>query len=213
MQVIMRNSKHNHSKFYYSSRFWVCLYALVMAMFMTFQIIIGCLENGTLKVPEFIARFISGQASLPMETLAWMWTALVSLYCGFDRVVDIRNTMQLSSGTMNLGDLAKLRGIIMLSLLLLVVGTVGHITTGRDFQLAALASAFGSSIIIYVSGNKAVKAVKYKCLDENNDGVPDEVEDDYHAWVRARKKEGVEAEFLTLEYFLDEHPELREKLK
>lgn len=148
-----------------------------------------------------------------MEIFSWGWAALVSLYCGFDRFVDIKTTLSLSSGQMSIGELDKLRKIICGSFFLLCITTLFSFITNKDYQLSSNATAFAMSIIIYVSGNKLCKGLKYSGKDENKDGIPDEYEKDYYKWKRQQLKDGVEERFITFEYFLDENENIRDSLK
>ena len=113
-----------------------------------------------------------------------------------------------------MGDLTKLRVIMLESLLLFVFALISNFLVDKDFQLTAMLTAFGMSVIIYVSGNKMVKACKYysEKTDNDKDGVPDEIQKEYEKWVRAQKKAGTDEAYINLDYFLDEHPELEEKL-
>ena len=112
---------------YYSSRFWVCIYAIVMAIMMSLQLMLGLMQNQELVFKSIVLnKFVNGSLKLPMEAAAWLWTALISLFCGFDRFVDIKTTMHLSSGQMSMGDLAKLRVIMLESLLLFVFALISN---------------------------------------------------------------------------------------
>ena len=202
------------NKFWQSSRFWVFLYAFVMAVIMTLQLILGIMQNKELVFKSVtLNNFVNGEVNLPMETLAWCWTALISLFCGFDRFVDIKTTMHLSSGQMSFGDLAKLRAIILVNLVLFIYAVLANFLVDKDFQLTQMAMAFGMSVIIYVSGNKLVKSFKYSGeKDEDGDGIPDSIQEEYEKWVRAQKKNNIDEAYINLDYFLDEREDLKEKL-
>lgn len=216
MSLLNRKGDVKKSHIWYSSRFWVCIYAIAMALLITGQLILGLMQNGEVVVHNVsLNKFINGECNLPMETAAWLWTALVSLFCGFDRFVDIKTTMHLSSGQMSMGELSKLRTVIVESLFLFIYSLVCSLLVNKDFQLTAMLTAFGMSIIIYVAGNKAVKACKYyseKAEDVDSDGVPDIIQKDYEKWVRAEKKNGTDAAYINLDYFLDANPEIEAKL-
>lgn len=203
--------ENKRKPFYYESRFWVGLYAFVMLIMMMLQLVLGLLQNQEIVVRSVtLNKFINGEVDLPMEALSWFWVGLVSLFCGFDRFVDVRTTMHLSSGQMSLGDLAKLRAIIVESLVLFLLAVACNLLVDKDFQLAQMASAFGSATVIYVSGNKLVKAYKWTgSKDDDKDGIPDEVQDEYEAWVRAQKKEGTDGAYITFDYFLDDRPDAK----
>ena len=88
--------KKEKTPIYYSSRFWVGLYFVIYTLYLTIQFILGTLEySNVLNLPESILKIINGETKLPLDSLSWGWTAIVSLYCGFDRFVDIKNTMNL----------------------------------------------------------------------------------------------------------------------
>lgn len=206
------------TKFYYSSRFWIYLYAFVVLTIMSIQFIFGLLKNDNIYfLNKTINNFINDNLNLPMETLSWCWTAIVSIYCGSDRIVDIAKTTKLSVGQTSLGDLSKLRKIIMLSLLLFIIAVCFNLFTDKDYTLSAYASAFGMTIISYAVGNKAVKASAYfgKHDDVNNDGIPDVAENAYNKWKRQQIKNGVDSIYLTFDYFLDDpaNKEWEDKLR
>lgn len=192
---------------WYESRFWVCLYAVITILIMCIQFVLGIFENREIIFHSKILNdFVNGNLNLPMDIISWIWTALVSLYCGSDRIVDIAKTTRLSVGQMSMGDLSKLRGMILLSLLLFITSVIFNFLTDKEYCLSAYVSAFGMTIISYVVGNKAVKASAYFGTheDQNKDGIPDEVEEVFNKWVREQKKNGIENEFLTFDYFLDD---------
>ena len=207
----MSNKK---TPFYYSSRFWVMVYAAVMFVLTTMQLILGIMQSQNLQF-HLIAfdKFVNGECNLPMEAASWCWTALISLYCGFDRFVDIKTTLHMSSGQMSLGELGKLRVIILEAFILLVYSVICNFLVEKDFQLTSMMMAFGMSIIIYVSGSKLVKAYRYDSVDSDKDGIPDEYQHDYEKWVRAQKKEGVDEVYITWDYFLDAHDDIYKALE
>lgn len=192
---------------WYTARFWVILYAFIVSIFLAAQFFFGIILNK--------------EINLPINVLSYCWTFLVSLYCGFDRYVDLKNTTALPIGQMSLGDLSKLRGMIILSLILLLFSTtlycVGHFlfNIDKEFALEAFASGFGATVIAYVTGNKIIKSQKYKCeiKDENDNAIPDDAENDFNKWKRLKIKEGTENQFLTWDYFLDENPEWEKKYR
>lgn len=200
------------SPIYYSSRFWAYTYAVVLFLLLTIQAVLGLLASANFTLPVVLQQYVNGKLQLPLAVATWLWTAIISLYCGLDRVVDIKNTQNLAAGSMNLGDLSKLRKIIVVCLLLFLYALGWSFILDMDFQLEALLSAFGSTVIMYTSGNKLVKASKYEG-DADNDGIPDIVQEDYHTWARAQKKLGTEDAFITLDYFFDEFPDLKDKVR
>lgn len=178
-------------KIWHSSRFFVILYALVLAFGMT-----GMYFNY-----EF-----------PLKTMATFWTVLIAAYTALDRFVDVKNTTQLPKGNMSMGDLNKLRFIIIICLLLFFESWFLTKLSGSNFEMAEFGAAFASSVITYVTGNKLVKGFKFTAPDKNKDGIPDLIEEEYYEWERQQRKNGVSEEYINLGYFLDEHKELKEKI-
>lgn len=191
---------------WYSSHFWVILYAIVVTFMMCLQFVLGLLDNYEIVfASKTLNDFVNGNLNLPMTVLSYGWTALVSLYCGSDRVVDIFKTQKLSMGQTSMGDMPKLRFMILLSLFLFLTAVTFNFITDKDYDLSAWAAAFVMTIITYVTGNKLVKAASYFGKDdENKNGVPDEAEDSFKKWKRAQEKDGVEPGYITWDYFLDD---------
>jgi len=184
-------------KFWRGSRFFVILYA------------------ATLLAGMILTYF---KFEFPIKTLATIWPILISIYIGLDRVVDIRTTQTLTTGQMSFGDLSKLRGIIFLCFGLFCASVVlTKIGKANIYEMDEFAVAFAMSIVLYVGGNKAVKSFKFSGPDKNLDGLPDKYEDEikekYEQWARTQRKNGVEEKFVTMEYFFDENPELKEKIR
>lgn len=194
-------------KIYYAAKFWVGLYAFVVLAFLSLQF--------------YFAYYLQKEILLPINTLSYFWTFLISLYCGFDRYVDLKNTTALPIGQMDFGDLSKLRGMILLSLSLLITATTYYclckfkLGIDKEFALECFSSGFGVTVIAYVAGNKIIKSQKYKCIfkDENQNNIPDEVEAEFDKWTRTQLKNGVESRFITFDYFLDENPEIAKKYR
>lgn len=177
-------------------------------LILTLQFALGLIDKGILP-----KGFLNTNLQLPMGFATWIWTFIISLFCGFDRFVDIKNTQQLQPGQISIGDLDKLRKVIVVAIFLFLYALVCNSIVDKDFQLEALLSAVGSSIIIYISGNKLVKANRFVCEDKDKDGIPDVVQKEYEKWVREQKKLGTDKTFIDFDYFLDEHPELAEKIE
>lgn len=179
------------TKIWRSSRFFVILYAIVLAL-------------GMLGM-KFNYEF-------PLATMATFWTVLIAAYTALDRFVDVKNTTELPKGSMSMGDLSKLRFIILVCLLLFFESWFLTKMSGDNFEMAEFGAAFASSIITYVAGNKLIKGFKFSAPDDNHDGIPDAIEEEYYKWERQQRKNGVDKEFINLEYFLDEHEELKDKI-
>lgn len=195
-------------KIWYSSRFWIGLFGFVVAIFISLQLFLGLIQNGFIPF-----KYLNPEINLPLNTVAYSWAVLVGLYCGTDRAVDVANTISLKPGQLSMGDLAKLRHIILLSLFLVLYSLIGTVATNKDFALEAFFGAFAAATIIYCAGNKVVKTFKYSGKDNDNDGVPDEYQNEYEKWAREETKKGTKEEFITFDYFLDVHPDIEAKIR
>lgn len=186
------------------------LYAQVVLLLMTIQLTVALLVRLGVDV-VWINNNVSTVVETTLETAAWFWTAIVTLFCGFDKLVDIKKTMNLTSGQMSNGDMAKIRKIIIVSLILSLYAILCSFVVDLNFQVVAFFSSFGTSTVIYTSGNKIVKSLKYYpgSVDGDADGIPDIIQHRYEKWVREQKKNGTEPQFITLEYYLDTNPEDR----
>lgn len=210
----MEDKKH----IWYESRFWVIVYAIVVALMMCIQLTLGIMQSHQIMFNSKVLNdFINGNLNLPMTVMSYGWTALISFYCCADRVVDVAKTTKLQIGQVSMGDLAKLRGMIVLSLGLLVIAVVFNFLVDKDFDLSAWASAFVMTIISYVVGNKAVKASAWFGTreDTNQDGIPDQYELRFNKWKREQIKNGVDNQFITFDYFLDdpENKDIEDKIR
>lgn len=197
----------NKNHIWYSARFWVILYAIVVTLFLCIQFVLGLLDKFEIKFNSKVLNdFVNGNLQLPITALSYGWTALISIYCCSDRIVDIAKTTKLSVGQFSLGDLSKLRGMILISLILLIVATTFNFIVEKDFDLTAWASAFVITIITYSAGNKAVKASAYfgSHEDQDQNGIPDEAEERFNKWKREQVKNEVETQYITWDYFLDD---------
>lgn len=208
--------KEKKNPIHFESRFWFNLYSVVMWLLITVQLIAGLLSGKDITFHSLnLNNLLNGNIELPLEVAAWFWLGTIFVYVGMDRIVDVRNSMSLPVGEVSMGELPKLRSIIVNSLILFLYCLIANCLVDRDFQLLQMFSAFATSNILYIGGNKAVKTVKFYSnnTDLNKDGVPDEIEEEYFRWERQQKKGGVEAKFINVDYFLDEFPEMRERLK
>lgn len=197
---------------WHSSKFWTILFAIILILLIVIQLVLGILDNQLIALPEGLTQFVNNQVQLPMAIAAWFWVGLISVYCGFDRYVNLKETQHLSKGQMSLGNLSKLRFMMVLSLAIFLFALVSNFIVDKNFELVQFFSAFGSSVLLYVGGNKYIKANRFVGEDKDKDGIPDDIQQQYYKWEREQKKNGVEPIFITLDYFLDEHPELYKKV-
>lgn len=141
-------------KLWRSSRFFIVFYAIVL------------LASLILQKYNF---------QIPLETLAKMWPFLMTAYTGLDRYVDFMNTKQMKSGEVSLGDLPKLRFLIVLCFLLLVVSVTLQQNSDLDYKTEQFCTTFALSIITYTGGNKLVKSCKHEGSENADNSISNEL--------------------------------------
>lgn len=96
-----------------------------------------------------------------IKVFSWFFLAISSAYVGFDKVLNLKNTVELPKGQLSLGNLKKIRHLIFMSFILMSFSMICEALTGLDFDSEAFISAFGTNIILSISGNKAIKMSRY----------------------------------------------------
>ena len=142
----------------------VMVYAISYAVIMLIQaglMIFGQAVDTGKIVPTFITSLLNAKVEMPLEALSIIWVALASAYIGVDRGAYAVKTSTLEYGKQDVGDPRTLRQIILVSGLLFMEGITLSTVCAADFQLTQLASAFGTTTVLYVIGQKAIKITKY----------------------------------------------------
>lgn len=113
-----------------------------------------------------VAMVLQGFASgfeealvLPHQALTWSFAVIASGYAGTDRIAQFVRTQTLEYGNVDIGNPAKLRKLIVITVLLLILGIFLTSFFGiPNLALEALATAFGGTAAAYVVGNKSLRA-------------------------------------------------------
>lgn len=166
-------------KFWWKTSFMVFIYALVLLSMMFLQDIIYIIGNYSealehLNSDSFLFKILNGDVALPISALSYLWVGICAAYIGVDRAAYAIKSSKMISGSTDVGDPATIRKIILISGLVLAFGCISNCFINYDFELNSLASAFGSSILLYIAGQKAIKSVKYVDGDLDGDGIPDD---------------------------------------
>lgn len=166
----MSKEKNKLHKWIWATSSMVIIYALVFFLIMSFQFIISVVVKYNIPFHgKAIANFINGNINLPMNTLAIIWVALCAAYCGVDRASYLVKSSTECIGSCDVGDPAMLRFIILIAGFLFLAGIIFSGFSEMDYQLNLLASAWGSSIVLYVAGQKGIKMAKYINTSKNKD--------------------------------------------
>lgn len=174
----------NRTPVYFKTSFWVFAYAIVFLLIMLVQTGIGLLQIEETKAfllqrfseVEFIVNILNGNVNMPLKSLSAFWVAICAAYVGVDRTAYALKSARISVGNTDVGDPHTLRYVMVISFIILMAGVISNAFVDYDFQLENLGAAFGSSVALYIAGQKAIKCVKY--IDVNGDGIPDGVDTD-----------------------------------
>lgn len=186
--------------FYYKTSFFVRLYAIILAVVLILQALIILVQNSEFAdllrmdlQKGVLLDFLNGSLVFPIETMTNFWVAISCAYIGVDRASYFIKTSNCESGQTDFGDPSSNRKIILWSGLLYGVAVLCNMFVDAEFSLTQFAAAFGSSIMLYVAGQKGIKCVKYVDgrLDLNNNGIPDneEVPQDEEATEQSAEEE------------------------
>jgi len=100
---------------------------------------------------------LNAAVKMPVDLTAWFFMSIAALYTGVDRFVYYNQSKKLKYGEANCGDPAKLRKVIYMSFLLFVEAAILELVFSTPMPLEALMSAFGSTCLFYVTGQKGIR--------------------------------------------------------
>lgn len=175
-------------KLYWKTGFWVNLYFVVTLIVISLQIC-ACWVYSSESLQKLLAEhikfaeFINAGLNLPITEFLTLWIGIVSAYIGIDRAQFAYESTRLISGEADYGDPGKLRRTIVLCGVLLFATIAGETLkdgSGADFAVSQAAIAFGTSIMLYIAGQKAISMAKVTNGpgDLNGDGVVDEKDEE-----------------------------------
>ena len=171
-------------KFYWKTSFWIGLYFFVTLIVIGLQMV-ACWVYSSEALTEYLqnhvkfAEFINAGLNLPIPEFLTLWVGIVSVYVGIDRAQFTLESTHMVSGEADYGDPSKLRKVILLCGILLVATIIGETLkdgSGAEFGVSQAAVAFGTTIMLYVAGQKASSMAKVANGpgDVNGDGIVDE---------------------------------------
>lgn len=153
-------------------------YVIFFGLFVIFSLIFQCIIPFFSKYSEltgytgFFTIFLNQNFVLPMSIISDFWAAISAGYVGVDR------GMYMIDGFKNGGDhseafsedqLSHLTQVIIESFLVYTLAVVLNLFFDSDLALSPLAVSFGTSILLYVVGNKGVKATQALSPEEDSD--------------------------------------------
>ena len=171
-------------KFYWKTSFWIGLYFFVTLIVIGLQMV-ACWVYSSGALTKYLqnhvkfAEFINAGLNLPIPEFLTLWVGIVSVYVGIDRAQFTLESTHMVSGEADYGDPSKLRKVILLCGILLAATIIGETLkdgSGAEFGVSQAAVAFGTTIMLYVAGQKAISMAKVANGpgDLNGDGIVDE---------------------------------------
>jgi len=158
-------------------------YVILFGIFVACSLLLQCFIPFLQKMAElkngewawFLALF-NTQFVLPMETISNFWAAVSATYVGLDRAAYTIDAFKSGKETVALTDdrMHQLTQVIWLTFFIYGIAVVLNTIFNAELALTPLFVAFGSSILCYVAGNKAVKA--FETLSPENEETEDEVD-------------------------------------
>lgn len=160
-----------NAPFYQKGRFWVGLFGVVVGLLLLIQ-------ASPYIITKLFPNFeFNTNVHVPIDVIGWSYMALVSMYIGSDRFEKVFSSKQLPYGEVYMGDLKKLRNVIVFTLAIFIEAMSLNFLFDVDVGLESFFLAFASSVILYVGGNNAVNTVGNidgdKQVDEENGDAND----------------------------------------
>jgi hypothetical protein len=164
-------------------------YVLFFGFFVIVSLFLQCLIPFFAKLTEitgytgFFTVFLNQNFVLPMTIISDFWAAISAAYVGVDRgmyMIDGYKNGGNHSEAFSDDQLKHLTQVILQSFIIYSLAVGLNIFFDSDLALAPLAVSFGTSILLYVAGNKAVKgsqALSTTKNDVDNDGIDDSEQD------------------------------------
>lgn len=160
--------------FHFTGRMAVWLTALIVTILMTTEAadnIIKCFK------PDINLY----KGSIPMDIVSWFWFSICISYAVGFQAFQLIESRQMESGKFTLGDVERLRKIILATLFIALYGVALNVLFGVDICVEGLITCYFSTILCFVIGRRAIEAQKYvepektehNDFDFNNDGVID----------------------------------------
>jgi hypothetical protein len=162
-------------------------YVIFFGIFVMISLLVQCLVPFASKFGEAVKYagwmniFLNQNFHLPMELISEFWAALSAIYVGADRgmfMIDgFKNGMDIKA--FDKEKLSHLTEVIILSFVIYAEACGLNLVFDADLALSPLLVSLGSSVLLYVTGNKAIQASQKltKEDDMNQDGIKDSEQD------------------------------------
>ena len=173
---------------------WVIFFGIFVGVSLFLQCMIPfiskfLMSNGHAYLFSWMA-FINENFHLPMEVISNFWAAISAAYIGVDRAAMTISTINGEYNKMDSGNPEHNRHIIIQSFIIYCIAVVLSMLFDADLSLPPLAISFCASVLLYVSGQKAIYAASKIAPedDANENGIPDDVEEKLAELIKDKKK-------------------------
>lgn len=106
------------------------------------------------------ASYVNPDFRLPIDNLTLIWTIICSAYIGIDRAAYCVRSAEMISGEGDVGNPATLRVVIVLTVGFFFLAMGCNIFVDADYDLVTLSTAVGTSMSLYITGQKALRICK-----------------------------------------------------
>jgi hypothetical protein len=144
------------------------------------------------NIGDFLNTFLNQNFVLPMDIISGFWAAISAAYVGVDRgmfMIDgFKNGQDI--GAFDTDKIKHLTLVIILGLAIYVLAAGLNLFFDAELALAPLVTSFGSSVLLYVVGNKAIKASQTLSPenDLDQDGIDDSEQDPAEVLKRLKEQ-------------------------
>lgn len=169
---------------------WVIFFGIFVICSLIIQCVVPFLSKfASIEKLEILRFLINQQFILPMEVITSFWAAISAAYIGVDRAAMTISTVNGEYNKLDKGNPEHNRHIIILSFFIYITAVLLNLIFDTNLALTPLATSLGASVLLYVSGQKAIYAAS-KIAPENDkdaNGVPDDVEEKIKELVKTNK--------------------------
>jgi hypothetical protein len=170
---------------------WVIFFGIFVVVSLFTQCIIPFLAKfAELHNYSWLLAIVNQQFILPMEVITSFWAAISAAYIGVDRAAMTISTVNGTYNHVDSGNPEHNRHIIIESFIIYSVAVLLNIIFDIELSLTPLATSFGASVLLYVSGQKAIYAASKIAPedDKDADGVPDVIQEKIRELIKTNKR-------------------------
>jgi hypothetical protein len=171
---------------------WVIYFGVFVGISLIVQCLVPFLEK-FVEINQYtglLAGIVNHKFILPMDVITSFWAAISAAYIGVDRAAMTISTINGEYNKLDTGNPEHNRHIIIESFIIYILATILSILFDTELALTPLVTSFGASVLLYVSGQKAIFAASKIAPedDKDDDGIPDIIEDKIKELIENNQK-------------------------